>query len=115
MSATCKIYDIDEAPGKIELFGIKSKERESATHVIEFPGGAVEVSRTSDGNYWAHIIVNNDYIVEGCNGIRKSYGVIISSRVDTGNGVNKIPSHEDITQVALLIKPICRQGGINRC
>jgi hypothetical protein len=30
---------------------------EPATGVIKFPGGHVEVSRASDGTYWAHIEV----------------------------------------------------------
>ena len=32
---------------------------EPSTGVIKFPGGHVEVSRTSDGKYWAHIAVDN--------------------------------------------------------
>lgn len=30
---------------------------EPSTGVIQFPGGHVEVSRTGDGTYWAHLVV----------------------------------------------------------
>ena len=32
---------------------------EPTAGIIKFPGGHVEVSRTSDGTYWAHIAVNH--------------------------------------------------------
>jgi hypothetical protein len=62
---TTRNYLIDEAPRRIELLGDKTRRPEPATHIIEFPGGAVELSRTSDGNYWAHIIVNRDFALPG--------------------------------------------------
>lgn len=46
---------------------------EPSTAVIKFPGGHVEVSRCSDGSYWAHIEV-----VDHIN--------IMSSRVDYMHG-----------------------------
>lgn len=33
------------------------RQPEPSTAVIQFPGGHVEVSRCSDGTYWAHITV----------------------------------------------------------
>jgi hypothetical protein len=62
---TTRNYLIDGAPRLIELLGDKTRRPEPATHIIEFPGGAVELSRTSDGNYWAHIIVNRDFALPG--------------------------------------------------
>ena len=44
---------------------------EPSTGVIKFPGGHVEVTRCSDGTYWAHIAV-----VDGAN--------IIDGRIDRG-------------------------------
>ena len=105
---TCKSYILGEkkTPKKIELIGDKKKRPEPAQHIIEFPGGAIEVSRTTDGNYWAHIMVNRNQLVDDCEGIYSSYGEIVGARIDAENGVNPIPDHERITQVALLIKPI---------
>ena len=34
------------------------KHLEPGTAIIEFPGGCVEVSRCSDGSYWAHTTIN---------------------------------------------------------
>ena len=102
---TCKSYMFDKAPPKIELLGDKIKKLESAQHIIEFPGGAIEVSRTTEGNYWAHIMVNRDYVVDECEGLRRAYGSIIGGRIDHNDGVGQIPNHENITQMALLIKP----------
>ncbi len=102
---TCQSFMFDKAPKNIELIGDKVKRLESAQHIIEFPGGAIEVSRTTDGNYWAHIMVNREYIVDECEGLRRAYGSIIGGRIDADNGVNNIPNLENITQITLLIKP----------
>jgi hypothetical protein len=32
--------------------------RRNQSRVYHFPGGSVEVARTSDGDYWAHIATN---------------------------------------------------------
>lgn len=42
----------------ITLHGDKRLKTESAQHIINFPGGSVEVSRCEDGTYWAHIARN---------------------------------------------------------
>ncbi len=102
---TCKSFTINEAPAKIPLLGDKARKPEPAQHVIEFPGGAIELSRTSDGNYWAHIIVNRSGIVEDCKGFHRAFGEIVGGRIDSDDGVNPVPQHERITQVALLIRP----------
>lgn len=52
------------APEKITLLGSKQKP-EPAQHIIEFPGGAIEVSRCSDGvHYWAHIHINLTEVIK---------------------------------------------------
>lgn len=105
---TCKVFQAaarPKAPPHIRLLGSKSNP-ESAQHVIEFPGGAIELSRTSDGNYWAHIIVNRDFAVEDCEGFRSSLGEIVGGRIDTTEDVYEVPNLGDITQIALLIKPV---------
>jgi hypothetical protein len=42
----------------ITLYGDKTRAIEPAQHIINFPGGSVEVSRCEDGTYWAHIARN---------------------------------------------------------
>jgi len=103
---TCAVFTEKKAPKRIELLGDKTKKPEPAQHVIEFPGGAIELSRTSDGNYWAHIMVNRDLIIDECEGLRRAYGEIVGGRIDAENGVSPIPDLEEITQIALLIKPL---------
>jgi hypothetical protein len=97
---------VKKAPKKIELLGDKTKKPESAQHIIEFPGGAIELSRTSDGNYWAHIIVNRRFANNDFEGMHNKFGEIVGARIDCADGVMEVPSYEEITQIALLIKPI---------
>jgi hypothetical protein len=71
---------------------------EPVTGVIKFPGGHIEVSRCTDGTYWAHLTV------EGRN--------VIGSRIDfsmpeqaepTFGTLQDIPHHQDITKIALRV------------
>lgn len=99
---TCKVHQLKKAPRRIELLGDK-KRPESAQHVIEFPGGAIEVSRTSDGNYWAHIHINRDWADSDMDGIKGAIGEVVGSRLQTENGLNEIAGN-GISQIAVLIK-----------
>ena len=105
---TSKVYMFDQAPKKIRLLGDKEEKPEPAQHVIEFPGGAIELSRTTEGTYWAHIIVNRDHRVDDTRGLFAAFGQIVGSRIDSEDGVHPLPEHEKITQVALLIRPTLR-------
>lgn len=71
------------------------RKAESAEHIIEFPGGAIEVARLEDGSYWAHIIV--------------THGDVINSRVDWAErrleAIPGLPEEASLTQVAVLIRP----------
>jgi hypothetical protein len=79
---------------------------EPSTGIIKFPGGHVEVSRTSDGCYWAHIQINqknsDEFEITGC---------IKESRIDyTHEGYLKnnmnipsIPAEEFIQHIAVKI------------
>ena len=112
MSDTAKNWTFDKAPKKMTLLGDKAKKVESAMHIIEFPGDAVEVSRTSDGNYWAHIIVNATGFGHGDGaGLTSANGEVVDTRidfVDPAIGVCEISPKQPFTQVALLIKPVRR-------
>ena len=112
---TTRNYLIDGAPRLIELLGDKTRRPEPATHIIEFPGGAVELSRTSDGNYWAHIIVNRDFALPGdIEGMEGAYGEIVGSRIDyefpTEPNIVEIPAAQQVRQIAILIRPRRESG-----
>ena len=105
---TAKSYNMKTAPKQINLMGKKEKP-EPAQHIITFPGGAIEVSRTSDGNYWAHVIVFTEGNIDK-NGDCIA-GEVVGSRVTRNNalGVPDIEDQEHIQQLAVLIKPTAVQ------
>jgi hypothetical protein len=98
--ARTKVHHSDDAC-HILIKGDK-RNPEPSLHVIQFPGGQVEVSRCSDGSYYTHIHVN-----ESAN--------IIDSRVDypfelarqrEDNGLKPIPKidlFEHIQKIAIKI------------
>lgn len=99
------------APAKRVLHGDKTKKQEPAQHVIEFPGGAVEVSRLEDGSYWAHIIVNRDRLYSGPHkGRASAHGEVLDSRIDWHErrleDIPGVPDHAHVTQIALRILPV---------
>lgn len=66
---------------------------EPATGVIKFPGGHVEVSRCSDGTYWAHVAM-----VSGAN--------VVEGRIDRDDRVDAVESMEGaeaITHIAIRV------------
>lgn len=70
---------------------------EPSTAVIQFPGGHVEVSRCSDGTYWAHV-----QVIDGAN--------VIGSRIDRANAyalgapaVEDMPHAHAINHMAIRI------------
>jgi hypothetical protein len=103
---TAKSWPITKAPAHVALKGEKTTAMESALHIIEFPGGAIEVARTNEGNYWAHIIVHHSQVLDDVDGLQAAYGAVIDSRIDTPNGVIDVPQAEVLTQIAVLIRPV---------
>lgn len=110
MSAfTAKTFPaIKNAPRRITLLGDKTRRPEPAQHVIEFPGGAVEVSRTEDGCYWAHVIINRAQVVDDTQGRESALGHVVGARIDCDAGVLDMPHADTATQFAVLIKPVVR-------
>ena len=104
---TSKNYSINRAPKRIELFGDKKRRIESAQHIIEFPGGAIEVSRTSSGAYWAHIIVNQNAGREEGSLLQQARGDVVFSSLlrSKPTDVASIDGAERLSQVAVLIQP----------
>lgn len=110
MSAYTAINDLfGNAPAKRVLKGDKKRKPEPAQHIIEFPGGAIELSRLDDGSYWAHIIVNREHALEGINGTKGALGKVIDSRIDWGerrlNAIPSLPDGANLTQLAVRIMP----------
>lgn len=116
MSAYTAVNDLfDKAPAKRVLKGDKKRKPEPAQHIIEFPGGAVEVSRLDDGSYWAHIIVNRTQALETlAPGTGSAFGVVIDSRVDWHErrlvAIPGLPDGASLTQIAVRIMPVADGG-----
>jgi hypothetical protein len=80
------------------------KHPEPAEHRIEFPGGAVNIARTSEGDYWAHIIVNRGQAIPDTVGLDSAIASIDVTRITSDHGVDTIAEeYTNITQVAVLI------------
>ncbi len=74
-------------------FNGNKKNPEPATAVIKFPGGHIEVSRCSDGSYWAHLAV-----VSGAN--------IVGGRIDREGieyAVERMDAADKINHIALRV------------
>lgn len=83
------------------------RKPEPTTAVIRFPGGHVEVSRTSTGDYWVHIGRNVEPRDED-----DQAGAIVDSRIDYVHGaaqhypgarIPDMPAAEHIEHVAMRI------------
>lgn len=103
MQATAQSYQFGKAPKLIQLLGDKTVKPESAEHIIEFPGGAIEIARTSDGHYWAHILINRKWATDEVQGMHNQIGLVIDSRVDNGQEIQRLRFDENIRQIAVLI------------
>jgi hypothetical protein len=114
MAATAKNWPIDKAPKRVELKGDKTKKPESAQHIIEFPGGAIELSRTSDDEYWAQIIVNRGWSDSDQEGIHAACGEVVDSRVDSAAGILDVPNADTMTQIAVRIRAVRSQAGAKK-
>ncbi len=109
MSKQHRIVRSDDATTVI-IAGDK-RNPEPTMAAIVFPGGCLEVSRTSDGTYWAHISVNGDkQVTDEAGKFHERRGRIIDSRVDfvfpqqTKLGIPEIPNAKDAQHVAVRIE-----------
>lgn len=77
------------------IFNGDKNNPEVSTGIIKFPGGHVEVSRTSDGSYWAHVAIDT--------------GVIKDSRIDYDydgyikHGIVDMPDSDKIQHMAIRV------------
>lgn len=107
MSAfTARVWPMDRAPKRIDLLGDKARP-ESAQHIITFPGGAIELTRTTDGSYWAHILVHTGDAQSwmDTNTMTSASGEVVDSRVDTGSELREMADASAIRQIAVLVRP----------
>lgn len=79
---------------------------EPATVVVKFPGGFIEVSRCTDGGYWAHFQRN----LESNEDVGEVAGAITESRIDktleawrANPTIPQIPAHADVQHIAVKI------------
>lgn len=98
---TAQVHELKGKGKKIELFGDKSTP-ESAQQIVIFPGGNIEVTRTSTGEYWVHISVNKSQILPETIRMKK-LGKIIDTRLDYSDGIREIPNPEDLLHLAVKI------------
>jgi len=109
MAHTCENDLFGNAPAKRVLKGDKRKP-EPGTHIIEFPGGAIELSRLEDGSYWAHIIVHRGQALRDQKGMTGAVGSVVDSRIDWGErrleAIPSLPDGANLTQLAVRIVPV---------
>ncbi len=71
---------------------------EPSSGIIKFPGGCVEVTRTSDGKYWIHTErTDNSEIINSILDYKYDKKTKIKNRLQ------KIHNHENIKKMSLLI------------
>jgi hypothetical protein len=63
----------------VELLG-NPKLPEPVTFLLKFPGGEVEVSRTTDGDYWVHVLANQPTLSDGHRADRRALGKVVDAR-----------------------------------
>lgn len=104
MSKRVQIIHSDDATTVLIRGNVRNPE--PATVVVKFPGGNIEVSRCSDGTYWAHFQRCLDTNEE----IEQVAGEIVDSRVDfTPEAWQRdprtpaLPAHADIQHIAVRI------------
>ena len=61
--------------------GNKYIRAEPSEHMIKFPGGSIAVTRTSDDEYWAHIVVNFKQVID-CIHEQSKPGKVVRGRID---------------------------------
>lgn len=93
---------------RTQLLGDPSLKIEKPYTIIGFPGGDVEVSRTTEGNYWVHVAVHSDLDVAG-----QPMGKIIDARMDAvgadcglaNRAMQSALKNHDVQHIAFLIQP----------
>ena len=91
------------------VYGNKLTKREPADHRIDFPGGDIAITRTSDDEYWVHISVNRGQVVKDAGSYLSKPGQIVGSRIDYEHptcqekDIPELPGQADIEHLAIRI------------
>jgi len=64
------------------IYGDKDKKLEPEHHEFKFPGGSVNIQRTSNNEYWVHLMVIEDAMPEIETHMEQKAGKIVDSRID---------------------------------
>lgn len=86
------------------IFGDKSSP-EPEHHEFSFPGGSINVQRTENGEYWAHITVYKGQLLDDIPS-QSQRGNIVDSRIDTPGGVFPLPNIEGASHIAVRIERV---------
>lgn len=112
---TCKEMELTTGQKRTVLHG-NPKKPEPAQHIIMFPGGSIEVSRTENDEYMVHIAVNHKEIVDGTTTLAKR-GDVVSSRLDYDyphNVIGTIPNIANLNHLAIRVRTqSAPEGSIN--
>lgn len=101
--AKAKVVHSDDAVAVI--FEGNPKRPEPTMGVIRFPGGFVEVSRCSDGSYWAHLKLDNGNLSSPEYEIADSrVDYDYEGQVEKGNGILDVPDAEHVVKLAMRIR-----------
>ena len=107
--ARAKIVHSENAVAVIFKGDKRSPEPSEAR--ILFPGGHISVTRTRDGNYWAHFGIERGRHVTPDTPGQEPCGEILKARIDKDNEHASADSgaplmNQHIEHVAILIRPI---------
>ena len=92
--------------GRTDLLGDPAVKLEKPHTIVCFPGGHVEIARTTDGHYWVHVAVRNE--ISG-----GAPGRIVRARLDAkaryADAANAVLNQElaaaDVEHIAFLVAP----------
>ena len=93
---------VHSTDGVTVVFKGDKKNLEPSMAVIKFPGGHVEVSRTSDGKYWAHVHADKARNIKSSR-VDYDYAGYEKAMADCIPTVPKIPHEGHIKHMAVLI------------
>lgn len=90
--------------GVTELLGDPARKLEKPLTIVRFPGGHVEIARTTDDHYWIHVAVRTE---TGA----KQPGRVIKARIDFagryGDDANAVLCQEiargDVEHIAFMV------------
>ena len=83
---------------------------EAAQHIISFPGGSIELVRTDDNEYWAHIAVHKGQVLHDIPS-QSLRGTVVDSRIDRTYhaarelGIQEIEDLPSVEHIAVRIAP----------